>query len=131
MSTKLEEAFENVLNHFNAAEYDKLLPMMDGDVIMKKVDDPGSVVGIGNVINYLNGRQKLFKPKLDVVNRDYRCQEFSDTVGQVSGIGKMHDKTVGEGAKKAPVPVQFTFTFTRANKEETWVVINAFAARTI
>jgi hypothetical protein len=126
MSANLRETFEKVIEHFNAAEYDKLLTFMDADIIMKKVDDPGSVVGIGNVFNYLKGRQAALRPILD--NRHYDGEpevwRQDGTMAQVTGTGQMHDKADSPG-----VEVRFTFTFTRTKKGEDWLVINAFAAR--
>src|SRR5712692_10005853 len=98
---------------------------MDGDIIMKKVDDPGSVVGIGNVIKYLKGRQAQVGPQLTDIVCDGDPYE-TDTMAQVSGIGQMHDKSGDTG-----IPVRFTFTFTRGRKDEDWLVINAFAAKKI
>jgi hypothetical protein len=124
MSAHLKEAFDLVINHFNKTEYDELLPFMDGDIIMKKVDDPGSVVGIGNVINYLKGRQAQFRPELTEIVYDGDPWKQSGRMAQVSGTGQMHDKKGAPG-----VPVRFTFTFTRGGEDEDWQVINAFAAR--
>jgi hypothetical protein len=125
MSAHLKEAFYLVINHFNRTEYDELLPLMDGDIIMKKVDDPGSVVGIGNVINYLKGRQAQLRPELTDIVVDGNPWDQDGTTAQVSGTGQMHDKKGAPG-----VPVRFTFTFTRSGEDEDWLVINAFAART-
>ena len=124
MSAHLREAFDLVINHFNKTEYDELLRLMDGDIIMKKVDDPGSVVGIGNVISYLKGRQAQFRPELTHIVCEGEPWEQTGTMAQVSGTGQMHDKKGAPG-----VPVRFTFTFTRGSEDDDWLVINAFAAR--
>jgi hypothetical protein len=123
MSTHLKEVFDLVITHFNESKYHELQPLMASDIIMKKVDDPGSVVGIGDVMAYLEGRQAQLKPQLTNIVYDGDPWDQTGTMAQVSGTGQMHDK------KGAPaVPVRFTFTFTRDNEHEDWLVINAFAA---
>ena len=57
MSTNLQKSFDTAYALFNAGKYDDLRPLMHTDIILKLVDDAGSVVGLGNVITYLNGQQ--------------------------------------------------------------------------
>ena len=123
MSANLKETFYLAISHFNRTDYDELLPLMDGEIIMKKVDDPGSVVGIGNVINYLKGRQAQFKPELTDINLDGNPWAQNGTMAQVSGTAQYHDKKGAPG-----LPVRFTFSFTRGSQDEDWMLINAFAA---
>jgi hypothetical protein len=123
MSAHLKEAFREVCTLFNSANYDDLLPMLDPDVILKRVDDAPSVVGVGNVMAYLKGRQAELKPKLDSP-KDITYVGGNGTNGQVSGLAQYHDSE----KDKIGVAVRFTFTFNRGSDSEDWLLINAFAA---
>lgn len=125
MSAHLKEAFREAYTIFNGASYDDLLPMLDPDIILKRVDDAPSVVGVGNVMAYLKGRQVALKPKLDSFKeKDLTYVGEDGTNGQVSGLAQYHDSE----KDKNGVAVRFTFTFTRSSETEDWLLINAFAA---
>jgi hypothetical protein len=121
-ATKLQQIFEDSYKLWNEGRYDDLAKRFDVDIIMKRLDDPGSVSGIGNVLVYLNKNQAPKRPqfKPDTVEDPI----ISDTVAQISGTARYLDKM---GAN--PIPVRFTFTFTRADEDEDWLMINAFQAR--
>lgn len=123
MSTDLEKAFAHACGLFNNTQYDQLLPLLDPDIIMKRVDDPGSIVGVGNVIAYLRGRQAQLQPQFSNVHVE-AIRGANGTNGQISGTARYQDE------KKIPltIPVRFTFTFARSSTDEDWLLINAFAA---
>jgi len=124
---ELRDRFIEVCDFSNQwKDYDKFVSCLHEDVILKKVDDPESVCGIGNVYTYLKLKQAPLKPEFaygDIT----RCSEWPSTgrtIGQVSGTG-----TYGDTAKSPKVNIRYTFTFTRATADEEWLLINAFAAR--
>jgi len=127
MATDLLTAFNEACELWNAANYDKLAERFDADIIMKKLDDAGSIVGIGNALVYLNANQLLKHPKLEQIKAEKPLTWASDTIGQVSGTAQYKDKTKPADGKITPV--RFTFTFTRANDTEEWLIANAFQAR--
>lgn len=122
-SKDLKEAFHEALERFNGTEYLELRRLLDPDVILKRVDDPGSVVGIGNVMEYLLGRQKDLEPSLKLDEEDWKGVTYHPS-GQVSGIGRYRDSK----NDKDGTLVRFTFWFTRKTDQEPWLLINAFAA---
>lgn len=124
MATDLQKAFKEVSELFNDGKYDALAKVCDPDIIMKRVDDPGSIAGIGNFVAYLNTHQAHEKPRfLDAQPEEPIVRDPEETNGQISGIGNYLDK-----ANTKPIPVRFTFTFTRNNSKSDWLLINAFAA---
>jgi hypothetical protein len=106
---------------WNDVNYDDLGELFDVDIIMKKLDDPGSVVGIGNALTYLKKNQVVRRPQFNVT-RQFSPYK-SPLLVQVSGEGKYLDKT-GE----AEIPVLFTFTFKREKEDKEWLLVNAFQA---
>jgi hypothetical protein len=123
MSKDLMDTFKTACGLFNDSKYDELRPLMDIDIIMKRVDDPGSVVGIGNVITYLNGKQAEKQPQFDVVKIETVRGE--NTVnGQVSGTAYYQDQK----HLNTKIPVRFTFGFARQDVTDEWQLVNAFAA---
>jgi hypothetical protein len=125
MATDLGQAFEQVSTLFNAGKYDELGKFFDEDAIMKRVDDPGSIAGIGNLIAYLNTHQKSQNPQFEDPKVTSK-KERSSTQGIVIGTANYRDKKTD--AKT--IPVQFTFVFTRDNANSDWLLINAFAVPT-
>jgi len=123
MSTDLKETFFTACDLFNRRKYDDLRPLMHTDIIMKLVDDPGSVVGIGNVITYLNGHQATKEPKIEGTEHP-KLRGEKGTLGQVIGTGRYRDK---KGADT--FQIQYAFTFTRDNDKSEWMLINSFAVR--
>jgi hypothetical protein len=122
MSKNLEQTFYDAIGAFNRGKYEEeLAPLLDPDIILKRVDDPGSVVGIGNVMAYLKFRQGKLNPQLDVTKPMLR--QSSPTLGQVSGEAVYHDQNGDDG-----IPVRFTFTFARGNENDAWLLVNGFAA---
>ncbi len=124
MSASLATAFGEVCNLFNRKDYDGLAKCCDTDFIMKKVDDAGSIVGLGNVIVYLNTHQAAQNPKIENVNIDKEVVDPTETFGQVSGTAEYRDKATD----KTTTAIRFIFTFTRGDKDADWMLINAFGA---
>ena len=123
MSKNLEQTFYDALGAFNRGKYEEdLAPLLDHDVILKRVDDAGSVAGFGNVMAYLRFQQAKLNPQLDITNQP-TFRQPSATLGQVSGEGQYHDRN-GDGG----ISVRFTFTFARADEDDEWLLANAFAA---
>jgi len=125
MATDLRREFDEEIALWNAANYNELGKRFDVDVIMKRLDDPGSVVGIGNVLVYLNENQAQKRPRFEPVNVETPITWASGTVGQISGTATYLDK---QGDSQT-TPVRFTFTFARADNKEDWLLVNAFQAR--
>lgn len=125
MSKNLKQAFKEACDLFNDGRYNDLLPRMDIDIILKRVDDPGSVVGIGNVIAYLNGHQEDQQPQFDLVKTETVRGE-DETNGQISGTAHYQDNK----HEDTKILVRFTFTFIRNDTDSDWMLINAFAAPT-
>jgi hypothetical protein len=123
MSTDLRQAFKTACDLFNGAKYNDLGPLVDIDIVMKKVDDPGSIVGIGNVITYLNLQQAQQKPQFEV-DKIETVRGADGTMGQISGTAHYQDKK----RVNVKILVRFTFTFTRDDLGDDWMLINAFAA---
>jgi hypothetical protein len=117
----LEKAFFKAVKLFNTGHYDELGGMCDPNVIMKKVDDPGSIAGLGNLVVYLNTQQKPLKPQLEDVKVDQKIEKRGN--GIVVGTGKYQDKS----ADKHTIPVHFSFVFTKDGPDDDWSLINAFA----
>jgi hypothetical protein len=122
MATDLGTAFEEVSALFNAGRYDDLGKFFDQDAIMKRVDDPGSIAGIGNLMAYLNTHQKPQNPQFEGAKITSK-KEPSSTQGIVIGTANYRDKKTD----KDTTPVQFTFVFTRDDAQSDWLLINAFA----
>jgi hypothetical protein len=120
-ATDLEKAFWKAVKLFNATQYDELGGMCDLDVIMKKVDDPGSITGIGNLIVYLNTQQKPQRPQFEKVQIDQKIEKPGN--GIVIGKGEYLDKSTD----KHTIPVHFEFVFNREDEDDDWSLINAFA----
>ncbi len=125
MATDLGQAFDQVSTLFNAGNYDELGKFFDEDAVMKRVDDPGSIAGIGNLMAYLNTHQKSQNPQFEGVKITSK-REPSKTQGIVMGSAAYRDKKTD--AKT--IPVQFTFVFTRDDANSDWLLINAFAVPT-
>ena len=128
MATDLKGAFDEVLALFNRTDYVALASKMDPDIITKRVLNPGSIVGIGNVQAYLIGRMKPLEPRmLDLLDVTLYPNDEAGRANalnaQVSGIAKYYDKQNGPST-----PVRFIWTFARKNNTEDWALINAFAA---
>src|SRR6266481_1221261 len=108
MATDLGQAFDQVSQLFNAGNYDELGQFFDEDAIMKRVDDPGSIAGIGNLMAYLNTHQKPQNPQFEGVKITSKKQP-SSAQGIVIGTANYRDKKTDSNT----IPVQFTFVFTR------------------
>jgi hypothetical protein len=118
----LMQAFEQASKLYNAGDYDKLGALLDIDVMLKRVDDPGYVAGIGNVIAYLNTHQKLLKPQFQ------NFQNVTSTGGNgTQGIVRGSADHVDNQQDRKTIPIDFTFVFTRDNTNSDWLLIIAFA----
>lgn len=124
MAKDLREAFEQASTLFNAARYDDLGAMLDCDVVLKRVGSPGLLVGIGDVIVYLNTHQKPQNPQL--LNPKISYQLDKGTWGIVSGTAEYKNKQGDSGT----TTVQFTFIFARSDPNSDWLIINLFAVPT-
>lgn len=127
----LIKTYDKVVAHWNKAEYDELAELCDANIILKKVDDSDSIVGIGNVLVYLNKLQKPKKPQFLADQVLFKRVSRHYTLGQVSGTAEYTDNSTrpghGEKPRKPPMKVRFTFILTRASSDEKWLVANAFA----
>jgi hypothetical protein len=123
MAKDLLKAFKEAAQHFNTGNMDKVGEIFDSDVIMKRIGDPGSVVGIGNVIAYLK-RQKRQGPKLQ--NPKITFQQEKGAQGIVSGTADYKNKA----SDSKTTPLQFTFVFARNDADSNWRLINLFAVPT-
>jgi hypothetical protein len=127
MSTILHEAFKEACKLFNAGKYEELGKVSDPDVIMKRVDDPGSIAGIGNFVVYLKTHQGSEKPQIEIetINVENEIvRGAAQTNGQISGTAEYRDKATD----KETIPIRFAFTFTRKDNKAQWLLINVFAA---
>jgi hypothetical protein len=122
MPMDLGEAYQDVLDRFNNVDYEGLLGVFDPDIILKRVLNPHSIVGIGNVEPYLRTHMAPHKPSLQKI-ADLHFHQASATYAYVSGTGDYYDD-----ATKPPTRVRFTWSFSRDDKTEEWSLINAFAA---
>lgn len=131
---KLKELLDQSVKLWNAGKYDELANSFDSDITMKKLDDAGSVSGIGNVLVYLNKNQKSKRPQFDHVKQESAFIWYWGTLAQISGTATYTDREpkVGEQRTKEndPVQVRFTFTFCRDRDEVNcdWLLVNAFQA---
>jgi hypothetical protein len=123
MAKDLLEAFIQAAQLFNTGNIDEVGEIFDSDVIMKRVGDPGSVVGIGNVIAYLK-RQKRQGPQL--LNAKITFQQEKGTQGIVGGTADYRNRAGDSNT----TPLQFTFVFARNDANGNWRLINLFAVPT-
>jgi hypothetical protein len=123
MAKDLRQAFQHAAELFNGGNMDEVGEIFDSDVIMKRVGDPGSVVGIGNVIAYLK-RQKRQNPQL--LNAKITFQQEKGTQGIVGGTAEYKNR-LGDSDT---TPLQFTFVFARNDPNSNWRLINLFAVPT-
>jgi len=124
-ASKLQHMLDEALKLWNEAKYDDLAKVFDEDIIIKKLDDPGSVSGIGNVLVYLDKSQKPKKPQFKIKHAEPAYIWADGTVAQISGTAEYQDKIQDPKI----VPVRFTFTFNRDDEGDGWLVVNAFQAR--
>ena len=125
MTANLRVACKEACDLFNDGKYEALGKVSDADVIMKRVDDAGSITGIGNFVEYLKTHQGSENPKIEKINVETDIvRDAAQTNGQVSGTAEYRDKATD----KETIPIRFTFTFTRNDNKADWLLINAFAA---
>ena len=125
MSTNLQETFQQATSLFNAGDYDGLGRIFDIDAIMKRVDDPGSIVGLGNLMAYLNTHQRPLMPQFQNPVVQYATGD-QGTQGIIVGTANYLDKQ----SDRTTIPVQFTFVFAREDTSSDWLLVNAFAVPT-
>src|SRR5258708_14191281 len=106
MAKDLLEAFKQAAQLFNTGNMEEVGEIFDSDVIMKRVGDPGPVVGIGNVIAYLK-RQKRQGPQL--LNAKITFQQAKSAQGIVGGTANYKNRA---GDPNTP-PLPFTLVFAR------------------
>jgi hypothetical protein len=124
MATQLLQAFKQASELFNAGKYDELGAMLSSNVILKRVGDPGSIVGIGNVLGYLNTHQKSQQPQF--LNDRIQAQIEKATQGIIGGTAEYRNKP----GDRETIPVQFTFVFVRNDPNDDWMLTNLFAVPT-
>jgi hypothetical protein len=139
MLSILGQRFVAALAVFNAVPrggtYDSLVPFLDPEIVMNKVDDPQSapIRGRDCVIAYLNTYQKQKLPRLVAAD----SQEVPNpvdgaTIGQVTGIGMYQENSIqytdsnGVHPPSAPFPVRYLFVFRKLN--DSWLLSLASAA---
>lgn len=126
MKDALREEFKRQVDLWNATNYEKLAERFDVNIIMKKLDDPDSVIGIGNVVAYLTKNQKSKAPQF----RDVYIEDIfiwgAGKVAQVIGTAKYQDRRNHE---ETTTSVRFVFTYSRSSVQDDWLMVNAFQAR--
>ena len=121
MAKELRQAFDQASELFNAGNYNELGAILSSNVILKRVGDPGSIVGIGNVMAYLNTHQKSQQPQF--VGPKIQMQLENGTQGVIGGAAEYRIKP----GDRVMVPVQFTFVFVRNDPNDDWMLTNLFA----
>jgi hypothetical protein len=136
----LFQAAEQAFNNAPATgDYNNLAEYLHHSVTMKRVDDPSSVMGIANVIFYLNSTQVVRAPRLVAgtfaewpANTDL---EIRATI--IRGTGTYRDNSVPyNDVTNTPVPVStpinvhYIFSFVRKTIKDKWQIINAIATPT-
>jgi hypothetical protein len=125
MKDALREEFKHQINLWNATNYDKLAERFDENIIMKKLDDPGSVIGIGNVLAYLNKNQKSKAPQFTLDDIQDVFIWGAGTIAQVVGTATYQDRRT----QTPTTEVRFVFTYSRSSVHDDWLMVNAFQAR--
>ncbi len=139
MPTQLYTAFNNAVGFFNNGNYNTLLQYLHDTIIMKRVDDPTSVIGVGNVIAYLNGLQAPLRPVFTPTTQtEWSPTANSDNAvhANMSGSGTYQDNSLAYtdvlGNPHLPstaFPVQYVFTYRRKTTSDFWLLVNATARR--
>jgi hypothetical protein len=127
MAKGLQAAYDQVLGLFNKGDYPGLMGVIDADIILKRVLNPGSVVGIGNVEAYLRTHMMPLKPSFKNVAPTLFPKPPADQTAvnaHVRGEGDYYDDTVNKPA--ASTHVHFVWMFTRSNTSEDWSLIHVF-----
>jgi hypothetical protein len=128
MAVNLMNAYHNIRDLFNAWNYNDLVAAMDANIVVKKVQHPDSISGIGNVSVYLNSQMLPLKPTFtnhtDIAfHPNHLDAQASATYGLVRGVGDYVDNTV-KGDKA--IKVFFVWSFTRSYSTEDWMLVNVF-----
>jgi hypothetical protein len=129
-------AFNNAPN--TPGNYNNLLRYLHHDVTIKRVDDPTTVVGIANVIYYLNSTQVIKAPQLIVANStEWPVPTDPEIRATIRGDGTYQDNSVAyvdvTGANHLPsnpFNIHYLFGFTRKTANDFWLLINAVATPT-
>jgi hypothetical protein len=133
--------FDAAKEAFNLApsvsgHYNNLLIYLHHGINLKRVDDPTTVVGIANVIYYLNSTQVLKAPKFIPNTRVEWPPANTDNEirATVRGKGTYQDSTVvyedvngDDVLVPDPLDVHYLFSFARKKTTERWLLINAVA----
>jgi hypothetical protein len=135
--TEAYTAFNNGPNN-RPDNYNNLLRYLHHDVRIKRVDDPTTVVGIANVIYYLNSTQVDRAPRLSVTNStEWPLNTDPEIRATIRGNGTYQDNSVAyvdvTGNRHGPseaFDIYYLFSFTRKTPSDLWLLINAVATPT-
>jgi hypothetical protein len=121
MSKDLEQAAKDLINAFNApakgGDYSALKPMMEYNVVLKRVLHPDSVEGASNVMWFLDNHMKSRKAHLD----NWEATLIANVkTGEVSGTGDYYDDN-----DKTITPIFFTLGFVQNDVTGEWSLINS------
>lgn len=125
MKDALLRQFRDQVDLWNGTNYDRLAERFDVNIIMKKLDDPDSVIGIGNVLTYLNKNQKPKAPQFTDVYIQDTFIWGEGKVAQITGTAIYQDRR----NQMARTEVRFVFTYSRPSVHDDWLMVNAFQAR--
>jgi hypothetical protein len=129
MTTDLQTAYQNVLTQFNAGQYNLMEQSMHTDIVIKKVVHRETVIGIGNVVTYLNSQMAPVNPVATVATVNFHprtpANQATATIGVVHGEGTYQDDHSG-----GQIPVRFCWTFVRDATTQDWLLLNVFGHRT-
>jgi hypothetical protein len=129
--TDLKAAAKTVIDAFNRPvkdanghfDYYTLLSIMDPDVVIKRVLNPGSIVGIGNVESYLNYHMGPNEAYLNYDQANWQLYPKNPTThGEVNGTGTYHDDH-----GKTTATIKFTLVFARKTNKDNWALTSAIA----
>jgi hypothetical protein len=129
MAGELKTLYQNITKWVQAWDYTSLGTVMDPQIIAKKVLHPDYVAGKNTLMAYLQydmfASKPIFTP--DDTKIKYHPKAAADqdsaTYAHVRGIGTYQDS----GAD-TPVSVAFVWSFSRATKNDTWLLVNVFGA---
>jgi len=128
MSTDLKQAAIDVINNFNAPakgdaeDYGALKPLMEYNVVLKRVLHPDSIEGASDVTWFLDNHMLSRKAHLE----NWETTLIANVkTGEVSGTGNYYDDN-----DKTITPIFFTLGFVQNDVTGDWSLINSHATPT-
>jgi hypothetical protein len=125
---ELERAAIGVINAFNgpakgaARDYGALKPMMEYNVVLKRVLHPDSIEGASDATWFLDNHMLSRKAHLD----NWETTLIANvTTGEVNGTGDYYDDS-----NKTITPILFTLGFVKNDVTGGWSLINSHATPT-